>query len=328
MVKKTVAALALQDRILRLSVIPYGARILVGVSGGIDSTALLHLLFDLRHELALDIVVAHYDHALRKGSARDRVFVENMARELGLEYAWERNKARPPDGVSIEEFAREKRFDFFLRTAHSLKAAAVVLGHTQDDLAETVLMRLFRGASLAGLRSILYSRRITGVVFLRPMLEFNRRELEGLLRARRIPHVEDASNASDLFLRNRIRRSLLPYIAKNYAPAIKKKLAEMAILAAFDHEYIESEFMKKLPGVLRKASKGVVLSRQWYAALTPAFQYRVWREALRRIGAALEFENIDALVKAVSGPAGVRLSLKNNLVLELEGADILLYKNK
>ncbi len=328
MVKKVLPALTLKDRMLRQGVVPYGTRILVGVSGGIDSTALLHLLFDLRHDLALDIVVAHYDHALRKGSVRDRVFVQKMARELGLEFTWERNKTRLPGGVSIEEFARERRFDFFVRSAHSLKAAAVVLGHTQDDLAETVLMRIFRGTALAGLRSILNARRINGVIFLRPMLEFTRGELEDLLCRRRIAHTEDASNSSDLFLRNRIRRDLLPYIAKDFAPAIRKKLAEMAVLASADHEFIEGEFIKIFPGLLLKVNDGVALSRKKYAALPSSFQYRVWREGLRIIGETLEFDLIDALIKAASKSSGGRVSLRNNLMLDLDGARMHLYKIK
>ena len=328
MIKKAVPVLPLKERMLRQGVIPYGGRVLVGVSGGIDSIALLQLLFDLRHDLALDIVVAHYDHVLREGSAADRIFVGNMARKLGLDYVWERNKIRPPKGVSIEEFARERRFDFFVRTAHDMKAVAVILGHTQDDLAETVLMRLFRGTALAGLRSILCSRLINGVVFLRPMLEFSRSELEDLLRARHIAHIDDASNASDLFFRNRIRWSLVPYIARNFAPAIKKKLAEMAILASADHEFIEGEFMKVLPGVLRKDKNGVVLSRKGYAALPLALQNRVWREGLRIIGATLEFDSVDALIKAVARSGNGRVVLRGSLVLDSDPTSISLYHKK
>lgn len=326
MVKKRVPVLALRDRLLGLGVVPYGARLLVGVSGGIDSTALLHILYDLRHDLALDIVVAHYDHALRRGSMRDRLFVAGMARRLGLACAWERNKARPPKGVSVEEFARERRFGFFVRTARALKATAVALGQTQDDLAETVLMRLFRGTALGGLRSILFSRRINGVVFLRPMLEFTRGELEVLLRLRHIPHIEDPTNASDLFLRNRIRRSLIPYIARNFAPAVKKKLAEAAILASADHEFLENEFSKVLPGLLRQDQHGVVISRQAYLDLPPAFQSRLWREGLKLAGGSPEFDIIDSLAKEALKPGNHKRHLSRGLLFETAAASLRLRK--
>jgi tRNA(Ile)-lysidine synthase len=115
-----------------VSIIPRGGRVLAAVSGGADSMSLMHLLHALRHDRGVELIVVHYDHALRSGSSKDMMFVEEAAAGLGLKCITERNTSRPPSGSSIEEFARQQRFSFFVRTAKRLKADAVVLAHTQD----------------------------------------------------------------------------------------------------------------------------------------------------------------------------------------------------
>ncbi|MEI8012366.1 MAG: tRNA lysidine(34) synthetase TilS, partial [Candidatus Omnitrophota bacterium] len=134
-----------KGQVIRDGLLSPGAKVIAGVSGGADSVALLHLLYALRHDLSLHLTVAHYDHALRAGSSKDCAFVRKMTSSLGLDCVWERNTQPKPQGVSVEDFARQRRFDFFIRQANAVAADAVILAHTQDDLAETVLMRILRG---------------------------------------------------------------------------------------------------------------------------------------------------------------------------------------
>jgi tRNA(Ile)-lysidine synthase len=275
----------LKGKVLQEGVIPYGGRILVGVSGGADSIVLLHVLYALRHELALDLIVVHYDHALRSGSVRDRKFVEGISRQLGLVFLSEKNRIKCPKGSSVEDFAREQRFDFFARMAKATKADAVALAHTQDDLAETVLMRIFRGTGLSGLRSILPQRRIRGVLFLRPMLSVTRGEVEAFLVQNKIRHVEDPTNAGDDFLRNRIRHKLLPYIAKEFCPAVKEKLSELAFNVSTDYDFIDSSLQQILSRVLKEGSGDVkVLLKPWKAC-PQAMRRMILREAVAKITA-------------------------------------------
>ncbi len=287
------------DRRFQRDILPYGARVLVGVSGGADSTLLLHILFDLRHELALDLVVAHYDHALRRGSPRDRSFVRAMAQGLGLRFVSERNRSKCPAGTSLEDFARQKRLDFFVRQADALKAAAVVLAHTRDDLAETVLMRILRGTGLSGLRSILPEKTLHGVTFLRPMLAMSRRDVERSMRRRRLDHIEDPTNASNDLLRNRIRHRLIPYIARGFAPAVKEKLTELALNAAVDHAFLEDELHKILPRV-SSVRCGIprIAVRPW-RKLPQALRRMALREAFKAKGLpAPSFDRIVAIERA------------------------------
>lgn len=302
----------LKEKIVAQGIIPYAARVLVGVSGGADSTALLHLLHALRHELALDLIVVHYDHALRPGSHKDRRFVEKMSRSLGLACLSEKNRGRCPRGSSVEDFAREKRFDFFVRMARKTRADAVILAHTQDDLAETVLMRILRGTGLSGLRSMMPQRKITGVFFLRPMLDVTRAEVEAFLNKINVGHVEDPSNAGDAFLRNRIRHALIPYIARRFAPAIKEKLAELALNASVDYDLIGTALEKALNRTLKTGSHGVkVLMKPWKACPQPVRRMvlRAAVEKITRVQGSLPYRHAVLLERMALRSKTSRLSL-------------------
>jgi tRNA(Ile)-lysidine synthase len=273
----------LKDNILQQGVIPYAARILVGVSGGADSTALLHLLHSLRYELALDLIVVHYDHALRPGSGKDLRFVGEMSADLGLTFLSEKNRVKCPKGSSVEDFARGRRFDFFVRMAKKTGADAVVLAHTQDDLAETVLMRILRGTGLSGLRSILPQRRISGIVFLRPMLDMTRVQVESFLVGKKIKYVDDPTNAGDDFLRNRIRHKLIPYITKEFSVSVKEKLAELAFNASIDYDFIETSLQKALDRTLTTAPHAVKITLKTWKSYPQAIRRMVLREAVERM---------------------------------------------
>lgn len=308
------------DVVVRQRLIPHGAKILVGVSGGADSVALLHLLYALRHDLALHLTVAHYDHALRPGSAKDCAFVRKVCAGLALDCVWERNKLKKPAGVSTEDFARQRRFDFFVRKARLVSADAVVLAHTQDDLAETVLMRLLRGTGLSGLRAILPRRIIAGTVFVRPMLDMTRAEVERFIAEQGLLYREDPTNAGDDFLRNRIRHKLIPYISKEFSPVIKNKLAELAVNAALDHEFIDDELQKVLPQVMRMYAAKAVITRAAWCALSSSMRRMVLREGVARmngaLAGALACKHVEVLERA--GLEGVKTVL--SLPLGLRGA--------
>ncbi|MFH0754733.1 MAG: tRNA lysidine(34) synthetase TilS [Candidatus Omnitrophota bacterium] len=271
------------DLLLDLSVIPYSSRIIVGVSGGTDSVCLLHLLSGFKHELALEIIVAHYDHALRPNSAKDAEFVSKLAASLKLDFITERNDLTCPRKVSIEEFARQQRFNFFIKAAVKSKAEAVVLAHTQDDLAETVLMRILRGTGLCGLRSILPSRQMNNILFLRPLLNTKRTDLEKYLKAIKANHIDDPTNAEDIYLRNRIRHTLIPYIQKNFSTAIKEKLAQLSINATIDYDVLELELYKAWSKVAVTKNKEVIIYLTGWKALPQPIRRMVLREAAQRI---------------------------------------------
>jgi tRNA(Ile)-lysidine synthase len=219
-----------------------GSTVIVGVSGGPDSVALLHILARLRYELGVDLHVAHFNHHLRKGARLDQEFVERLAGRLNVACTSEVWK-NPPcrTGISLEELARLKRFDFFQRLAKQMKASVIILGHTRDDLAETVLMRILRGTGLQGMRAILPRRQIQGVCFIRPLLEVRKMEIVRYLKKHGIPHRLDPTNRQTRFFRNKIRLRLLPLLEKEYNKNICEVLCRLAETAAVDYAYMESQ---------------------------------------------------------------------------------------
>ncbi|HLD40762.1 MAG TPA: tRNA lysidine(34) synthetase TilS [Candidatus Omnitrophota bacterium] len=232
-------------------------RIVLGVSGGPDSIALLYCLLALKEEYRLTLHIAHLNHMLRpKDSLKDAEFVRLLAKKLGLACAIKKVNVRGLKKGSLEEAARKARLDFFLDTAKRIKADKIALGHTLDDQAETVLMRLLRGSGLLGLSGILPKRDILGFTVIRPLLGIKRKEIENFLKAKRIIPRVDASNLDQAYFRNRIRHKLLPGLEK-YNPNIKEVLAGSAQNLALDYDYLCSSSLK----IFKRLAKGTAHQR-------------------------------------------------------------------
>ena len=222
-----------------------GDTVIIGVSGGPDSTALAYILDSLRYELGLHLYIAHYNHHLRRSADGDQKFVEQLARQLKAPYTigrWHKPSLRHKG--SLEEAARRRRFHFFNQLARKIKAKAVVLAHTKDDQAETVLMRILRGTGLQGLRGMLVSRKINEILCVRPLLNISKDEILAFLKKEKISFRLDPTNKRKIFTRNKIRLELLPYLAKHYNRGIKDLLANLGDNAITDYGYLEREARK------------------------------------------------------------------------------------
>ena len=239
-----------KDTIKRYNLINKNDLIIVGVSGGPDSLALLHMLNSLKKEFKLELKVAHVDHMLRPGSYKDAEFVRALSVKLKLPFSSARIDIRAlAKKGSIEEIARNARLDFFFREAAKIKAKKIALGHNFDDQAETVLMRILRGAGLYGLAGILPKRKIKGYEVIRPLLETRRKEIESFLLRRNIKARIDLSNLQDLYLRNKVRNKLLPLLEKDYNKNIKEVLANLAQSAGADYDYLLGQAERSAKGV-------------------------------------------------------------------------------
>ncbi len=237
MIIQTVRSTISKHRLLRA-----GDRVIVAVSGGPDSLALLYCLRSLSEELRLELMAAHFDHGLRKGSHREAVFVRGIAEKLGLPFyagGADVMKIRGGKG-SLEEAARLARLDFLRRLAKKLKAGKVALGHNMDDQAETVLMRILRGSGLAGLSGMSALKELEGCVFIRPLMEVKRAEIERYLRSLKLRPFRDPSNSDESFFRNKLRRRLIPLLEKEYNPRVKEVLSSLADNVSCDYDYVLS----------------------------------------------------------------------------------------
>ena len=305
--------------ILQHDMIRSGETVVIGVSGGVDSLALLAALYELRPQLDCQLHIAHLDHQLRSDSASDAEFVKRCANSLNLPFTI--NKIDIPclmrqRGQSIEATARTARYDFFASVSKEIGATKVALGHQGNDQAETVLMNLIRGAALTGLRGILPIR---DGKFIRPLLKFSRSEIEEFVAEQGLHPCEDSSNRDKNFLRNRIRLDLLPLLRREYNLNIQNTLVQNSELLRADSEYLEDVARSALDECLVEpiTHDVVILNRLTFLRHQPALRRRILRLAVCQIQGnmkELAFNHSESMLQLSESKSPNRqLNLPNNL---------------
>ena len=254
-----------------------GETVLVAVSGGADSVALLHVLLGLAPAWRLRLHVLHVDHGLRADSAADAAFVRALGARLGVPVDVERVRVGPG---SVEAAARAARYAALEAWADRLGAAHIAVGHTADDQAETVLMRVLDGAGVRGLAAI---PPVRGAI-IRPLIEIRREALREMLGAARIAWVEDPTNRDPKFLRNRVRHELLPLLAAAYAPDVVPALARVARLARETVQALDRAAATELERLASVEAEALTLPRSALAALPATLAAEVLRQAAARLG--------------------------------------------
>jgi tRNA(Ile)-lysidine synthase len=268
------------EKSLRQSgVIPPGSRVLVAVSGGADSIALLLLLHQVAATMQLHLEAAHLDHALRAASKDDASFVAEFCAGLDIPLTRQRREVAEiarQRKAGLEEVAREVRRDFLLSTARTRACRLIALGHHADDQAETFLLRLLRGSGVTGLAGM----RMATPPFVRPLLPFCRADLVAYLQESRVAWREDASNRDTVFTRNRIRHELLPLL-ETFNPQISRRLAGLCEQLRQDNEFWDDRVARQLAACGRWQEGAYVLDRPQLLATAPALAGRMVRSALR-----------------------------------------------
>ena len=303
-----------------------GERVLVGLSGGADSVALLHLLRALEQDGLLTVAgAAHLNHQLRGAEAdADEAFCAALARRLGVSFRSERAdlpaRARA-EKRSIEDTARAVRYEFLARAADELGADAVAVAHTRDDQAETFLLRLLRGSGTRGLAAI-YPR--AGRV-IRPLLDAGRAELRAYLVSIGETFREDASNADVRIPRNRIRHELIPYLALHVSPGVTDVLARDAALARQDEEFLRDEAINLAAGIVL-TDGAVRIDVAGLAGAPRALSSRVVHAALQRLAGSrsISFHHVEQVFAlADAAGEGGAVSLPGQYAVRAGGAIVL-----
>jgi len=259
--------------------------LLLAVSGGADSVALLHGTNQLWPQPNKQIVVAHVNHQLRGPAGRaDAEFVKDAAQALGLQFVMltcDVATERDTEGGSTEEVARKHRYELLSQTAERMKLNAVVCGHHQNDQAETVLHNILRGTGLRGVSGMTATRPLTDTVqLMRPMLRIARTTAENWLSDQELTSCIDESNSSPEFTRNRIRNELLPLLAESYNPQVVASLLRLAGHAR-DAESLSDEVAQRcLDDVILELQPGACRIDRGRLASWPEL---VVRSALRQI---------------------------------------------
>lgn len=327
-----------------------GDRAGIAVSGGADSVALLRLLLELRSDLGIVLAVVHFNHRLRASeSDADEDFVATLARQYDVEFYSSGGDVRllaSRRQLSIETAARELRYEFFGQLLGSTGEAVlgkVATAHTLDDQAETVLMRMIRGAGTRGIGGIHPRIEVEGAQdelsgeIVRPLLGIRRRDLEGYLRSINQPWREDSSNRDLRHTRNRVRRNLMPLLEGEFNPAIAEGLSEFSEIARDEEDFwenevagwmgtvvqwVEPEWARRKSALVQIGAPGAteefaeqialnaLLDARWFLREPVAVQRRVLRAIGEMIDVPLEFKHIENMRHfAEENTAGKHLEL-------------------
>jgi len=282
----------------RYHLIDPGDTVLVGVSGGPDSMALLHILHHLQNAYGISLIVAHYHHGLRgDASDRDAVFVEQQARVLGIPYMME----RAPESLlqqsgNLEERARRLRYAFFERAARFRGANKTALGHNANDQAETILLWLFRGAGRSGMTGIPPMRDD----IIRPLIDIDRKGIICFLTENRIPWVEDRTNTDINRTRNNMRHRIIPVLEQEFGSHVLQRLRNTADILRDEEQWLQRIVNQAFHELVEESPEGsLVIAVDAVLARPIALQRRILRQAVEAIQGStrrLSLRHVEAVI--------------------------------
>ncbi|MBO7748650.1 tRNA lysidine(34) synthetase TilS [Paenibacillus sp. MWE-103] len=291
-----------------------GDAVVVAVSGGPDSMALLHALHRLSGPESLTLVAAHVDHGFRgEESAKEAESVRRFAASLGVpcESAYIDMPAYiEATGMNGQAASRGKRYEFLLGVAHTYGASRIALAHHADDQAETVLMRILRGTGLSGLAGIPVSRFEKNVELIRPLLRKYKADILRYCESWAIPYSHDSSNGQRHYFRNAVRLDILPYLSA-YNPQLPQSLVRLAELASAEDDWLALETKAVYDRLVLPHREGCQLNRKALLGLHVALQRRLIKLILSYIGLETEpssFESVETIRLAASEGAATTWS--------------------
>ena len=302
-----------------------GDTILLGVSGGPDSVALLRGLLELKQELNIELAMAHLNHGARgEESDRDARFVKDLGETLQIKTLIEKKDVAAKQAVSknsFQEAARHLRLEFFERSMNQIGANKIALGHTSDDQVETVLMNLLRGSGLKGVGGMSPVRH----PYIRPLFYCSRPEIADFLNDRKIPYCEDSSNEKIDYLRNRIRLELIPFLREKYNPRITENLFEASGIFRADNDYLKTLEDHEFDRVVSRPGESETLNMdiEYFTALPLALKRRLVRRGIEKIKGDLRrvsFFHIQEILHLFEkAQKGKRIDLPGNLEVSCLG---------
>lgn len=311
-----------------------GDSVLVGVSGGPDSMALLHVLIALVPRLHLRLGVAHLNHGLRKeDSDCDAEFVASIARQLGLPNYVQKMDVRSYQKInrlSLEEAARHVRYDFYYAVAKTNGYDKIALGHHADDNAELVLMHIFRGSGTRGVSGI---PPVRGEKIIRPLIDLKKSEILDFLARKKIAYISDLSNKDTQYLRNRIRHHLIPSLKSSYNPKISETLIRMASITRVEEDWIE-DILNPIfeESVIEINDDKIILSAQYVDRLHIAAKRRIFRRAIARVKGDLKrisLSHIESAIRLLKKKSGYGcLDLPDRIRIYLEGDNLVICQER
>jgi tRNA(Ile)-lysidine synthase len=311
-----------------------GDCLILAVSGGADSVCLLHVMHSLKEKLGITLHVAHLDHQLRgEESEADAAYVVRLAGSLDIPVTVSRADVRgfqKKHRLSLEEAAREVRYNFLAETAAAVGAEAIATGHTQDDQVETIMLHIIRGTGIKGMVGLNAKslRLLKGhqVNIIRPLLEISRAETEAYCLSRNLVARVDSSNLSLSPLRNRIRQKLLPEL-KRYNPGFVESLLRTSNIAADEIDFLDYELEKIWKETVNKQDASLIFHKDKFDMLPNALKRHLLRSAIKHLLGTLkdiEERHIEEMMAVLGKQAGKYINLPYGLVFAVEYGRYLL----
>jgi tRNA(Ile)-lysidine synthase len=287
--------------IKKLNMLKTGERVVVGVSGGPDSVALLRVLEILSHEYRLTLIAAHLNHGLREEADKEEQFVRKLCNEMEIKFESKKvdiNYLRKKSGKCIEDISREIRYQFLDEVAKRHDAQKIAVGHNLNDQIETVFMNFIRGSGPDGLKGMVPVR---DSMYIRPLLGVKRKKILSFLEDRKILYMTDASNEENIYLRNRIRHLLIPQIKAQYNPNLDINLTNMAEIMRLENDYLEKDTDTAITKIMFGSIEDEIrINIPELMQYHEAIQRRVVKEMLQRLTLGqkgIECDHIKAVVE-------------------------------
>lgn len=316
------------ETIKKYNMFEKGDKVVVAVSGGPDSICLLHVLYNLKDKLGINLVAAHVNHCLRgKDADDDENYVKNFCNEFGIECYVKRedvNKIAEEKKISQELAGREVRYKFFNDVLKKVGGNKIALAHNANDQAETMLMRFFRGTGLDGLTGI---KPVRDNIYVRPIINIERYKIEDYCEKNKLNPRIDKTNIERDYTRNKIRLDVIPYIKENFNPDIVECLNKLEAAVKRDNEYLSIISYKKYSEHCKKLNNKIIICAEAFKE-HEAILTRIIRLALKELLGNLyniDSKHIYDIIKVQRGSTGKEIMLPNDTMVLNNYGDIDLY---
>ena len=297
-------------------------KIVIGVSGGPDSICLLHVLYGLKEKLGIEIVVAHVNHMLRDVADLETEYVQNFCKKLGIEcYVKKADilEISKTQKKGTEEVGRQIRYDFFDEVAKKTNSNKIATAHNSNDRAETVILNILRGSGLSGLKGI---EPIRDNKYIRPLINTDRQDIENYCNDNKLEPKYDKTNNENIYTRNKVRNTVIPYIKKEFNPNIIKTINR---LSREENEYLQAITKQEFENLLIEKTENIILDLHKFNSLNLVIKRRLILYTINEVlhtTNGIEKVNIDDIIKLCKNNIG------NKYLLPIKEIKIYVKKGK
>lgn len=312
----------LEEKVLQTIVenklIQSGDKIVIGVSGGPDSIALLDVLIKLQSRIKFDITVAHINHMIRQEAIDDQKYVEQYCKNKKIKCFIKQAKVEEiakKKKIGTEEAGRNLRYEFFNEILEKTNSNKIATAHSKNDNAETVLMNILRGSGTSGLKGIQATR---DNKYIRPLIECERKEIEEYCNENNLEPRIDKTNMENIYTRNKVRNLLIPYIQKEFNPSIIEALNRLSQIASMENEYFELQTIKAYNEIKEEETKEqIILNLKKFNSKELVIKNRIVLYTINRLfgsSSGIEKIHLQDIIKLCSNNIGNKFLIPNKKV--------------